>query len=81
MNDQRHVLAGSLTILSRKEVTLDHFDLRALWTTVRHIFDSRKLSGRPGKADNIAKPTIEQTLNDPRTDETGGTSHENWIVS
>jgi hypothetical protein len=79
VNDQRRVLAGGVTILSREQISLDHFDL-GMWVTASDVFDSVNIPRRASKTNQITETAIKQILDDSRTNKARGPGHEDWVI-
>ena len=79
MNDLLRLFARSLAILPREEVSFNQSHLCARIATAE-LFEAEKLPGRPTKANQIAETTIEQILDDSRTNEARSPGHENSVI-
>jgi hypothetical protein len=80
MKDDGHVLASRLAIRAGEEITLKQLDLNPRGPALHDGFDRCHITGGPCEADQISKPTIQQTFDDARAYKTRGPCYQYRIL-
>ena len=80
MKDERHVLACNLAILAGQEIAFDYPDSLAVTAPFTNGLEAGVYARWSREAEQVAKPTLQQTRDNLASDETACPGHQDWVI-